>query len=105
MTLLITFQASCKILFFLISPALPALSQESQNLRGRPNVASTDDYETESSSMINQTVAMAIAGASVPQLSRPSSFLLTPGVMQSTLLQEGPNERLRLVERIKEKMG
>lgn len=52
---------------------------ESQNLRGRPNVASTDDYETESSSMINQTVAMAIAGASVPQLSRPSSFLLTPG--------------------------
>ncbi|XP_069794379.1 dedicator of cytokinesis protein 7 isoform X4 [Narcine bancroftii] len=52
---------------------------ESQNQRGRSNVVTADDYETESSSMINQTVAMAIAGASVPQLSRPSSFLLTSG--------------------------
>ncbi|XP_048457854.1 dedicator of cytokinesis protein 7 isoform X8 [Rhincodon typus] len=52
---------------------------ESLNQRGRPSVVTADDYESESSNMINQTVAMAIAGASVPQLSRPSSFLLTSG--------------------------
>uniref|UniRef100_A0A673IVB0 Dedicator of cytokinesis protein 7-like n=1 Tax=Sinocyclocheilus rhinocerous TaxID=307959 RepID=A0A673IVB0_9TELE len=35
-------------------------------------------YEAEGNSMISQTVAMAIAGTSVPQMSRPSSFLLNP---------------------------
>uniref|UniRef100_A0A8C2KLZ1 Dedicator of cytokinesis 7 n=1 Tax=Cyprinus carpio TaxID=7962 RepID=A0A8C2KLZ1_CYPCA len=33
---------------------------------------------SEGNSMISQTVAMAIAGTSVPQVSRPSSFLLHP---------------------------
>uniref|UniRef100_A0A4W3ICG8 Dedicator of cytokinesis 7 n=1 Tax=Callorhinchus milii TaxID=7868 RepID=A0A4W3ICG8_CALMI len=36
----------------------------------------------ESGAVINQTVAMAIAGASVPQHSRPSSFLLPTAVSQ-----------------------
>ncbi|GCB61581.1 hypothetical protein scyTo_0012944 [Scyliorhinus torazame] len=65
----------------IIMEAVPQLYDftESLNQRGRSTVITADDYESESSSMINQTVAMAIAGASVPQLSRPSSFLLTPG--------------------------
>uniref|UniRef100_A0A452S9V4 Dedicator of cytokinesis 7 n=1 Tax=Ursus americanus TaxID=9643 RepID=A0A452S9V4_URSAM len=46
-----------------------------------------DDYESESGSMISQTVAMAIAGTSVPQLTRPGSFLLTSSV-RTTLLQK-----------------
>uniref|UniRef100_G3SQF0 Dedicator of cytokinesis 7 n=1 Tax=Loxodonta africana TaxID=9785 RepID=G3SQF0_LOXAF len=50
---------------------------ETHNQRGRPICVATDDYESESGSMISQTVAMAIAGTSVPQLTRPGSFLLT----------------------------
>uniref|UniRef100_A0A8D2B4J1 Dedicator of cytokinesis 7 n=1 Tax=Sciurus vulgaris TaxID=55149 RepID=A0A8D2B4J1_SCIVU len=50
---------------------------ETHNQRGRPICITTDDYESESGSMISQTVAMAIAGTSVPQLTRPGSFLLT----------------------------
>ncbi|XP_072853828.1 dedicator of cytokinesis protein 7 isoform X2 [Pogona vitticeps] len=50
---------------------------ESHNQRGRPSCTSTEDYESEGGNMISQTVAMAIAGTSVPQLTRPSSFLLT----------------------------
>ncbi|XP_044920577.1 dedicator of cytokinesis protein 7 isoform X4 [Mustela putorius furo] len=50
---------------------------ETQNQRGRPICIAPDDYESESGSMISQTVAMAIAGTSVPQLTRPGSFLLT----------------------------
>uniref|UniRef100_A0A480K0N5 Dedicator of cytokinesis protein 7 isoform 4 n=1 Tax=Sus scrofa TaxID=9823 RepID=A0A480K0N5_PIG len=50
---------------------------ETHNQRGRPICIATDDYESESGSMISQTVAMAIAGTSVPQLTRPGSFLLT----------------------------
>nr|XP_020018882.1 dedicator of cytokinesis protein 7 [Castor canadensis] len=50
---------------------------ESHNQRGRPICVAPDDYENESGSMISQTVAMAIAGTSVPQLTRPGSFLLT----------------------------
>uniref|UniRef100_A0A672N254 Dedicator of cytokinesis 7 n=1 Tax=Sinocyclocheilus grahami TaxID=75366 RepID=A0A672N254_SINGR len=38
----------------------------------------TEEQEAEGNSMISQTVAMAIAGTSVPQMSRPSSFLLNP---------------------------
>uniref|UniRef100_A0A803VAX1 Dedicator of cytokinesis 7 n=1 Tax=Ficedula albicollis TaxID=59894 RepID=A0A803VAX1_FICAL len=49
---------------------------ESHNQRGRPSCVTVDDYESEGGSMISQTVAMAIAGTSVPQLTRPSSFLL-----------------------------
>uniref|UniRef100_A0A8C5XAG9 Dedicator of cytokinesis 7 n=1 Tax=Malurus cyaneus samueli TaxID=2593467 RepID=A0A8C5XAG9_9PASS len=48
---------------------------ESHNQRGRPSCVTVDDYESEGGSMISQTVAMAIAGTSVPQLTRPSSFL------------------------------
>uniref|UniRef100_A0A8D2AXT2 Dedicator of cytokinesis 7 n=1 Tax=Sciurus vulgaris TaxID=55149 RepID=A0A8D2AXT2_SCIVU len=51
---------------------------------GRPICITTDDYESESGSMISQTVAMAIAGTSVPQLTRPGSFLLTSTVKQHT---------------------
>ncbi|KAH0618546.1 hypothetical protein JD844_017865 [Phrynosoma platyrhinos] len=50
---------------------------ESHNQRGRPSCTAAEDYESEGGSMISQTVAMAIAGTSVPQLTRPSSFLLT----------------------------
>ncbi|KAF3819773.1 hypothetical protein GH733_015282 [Mirounga leonina] len=50
---------------------------ETHNQRGRPICIAPDDYESESGSMISQTVAMAIAGTSVPQLTRPGSFLLT----------------------------
>uniref|UniRef100_A0A8D2AXH0 Dedicator of cytokinesis 7 n=1 Tax=Sciurus vulgaris TaxID=55149 RepID=A0A8D2AXH0_SCIVU len=37
---------------------------ETHNQRGRPICITTDDYESESGSMISQTVAMAIAGTS-----------------------------------------
>lgn len=60
---------------------------ETQNQRGRPICIAPDDYESESGSMISQTVAMAIAGTSVPQLTRPGSFLLTSSV-RTTLLQK-----------------
>ncbi|CAH2310883.1 dedicator of cytokinesis 7 isoform X6 [Pelobates cultripes] len=50
---------------------------ENNNQRGRPNCSSTDEHDGDGGSMISQTVAMAIAGTSVPQLARPSSFLLT----------------------------
>ncbi|KAM4721925.1 dedicator of cytokinesis protein 7 isoform 4-T4 [Rhinophrynus dorsalis] len=50
---------------------------ESHNQRGRPNCPTADEHDSEGGSMISQTVAMAIAGTSVPQLTRPSSFLLT----------------------------
>lgn len=60
-----------KILYF---------SAESHNQRGRPSCVAVDDYESEGGSMISQTVAMAIAGTSVPQLTRPSSFLLPSSV-------------------------
>lgn len=56
------------------------LSAESHNQRGRPSCVAVDDYESEGGSMISQTVAMAIAGTSVPQLTRPSSFLLPSSV-------------------------
>lgn len=55
-------------------------SAESHNQRGRPSCVAVDDYESEGGSMISQTVAMAIAGTSVPQLTRPSSFLLPSSV-------------------------
>lgn len=55
-------------------------SAESHNQRGRPSCVAVDDYESEGGSMISQTVAMAIAGTSVPQLTRPSSFLLASSV-------------------------
>uniref|UniRef100_A0A674KH37 Dedicator of cytokinesis protein 7 n=1 Tax=Terrapene triunguis TaxID=2587831 RepID=A0A674KH37_9SAUR len=51
-----------------------------------------DDYESEGGSMISQTVAMAIAGTSVPQLTRPSSFLLT-----STVQKYSPSDRSLLI--------
>ena len=55
--------------------------------------------------MISQTVAMAIAGTSVPQLTRPGSFLLTSTV-NTTLLQKFYLERqifTRIYSSIKER--
>lgn len=64
---------------------------ESHNQRGRPSCVAADDYEGESGSMISQTVAMAIAGTSVPQLTRPSSFLLTSSVQSYSCLFLDPH--------------
>uniref|UniRef100_A0A8C9FU37 Dedicator of cytokinesis 7 n=1 Tax=Pavo cristatus TaxID=9049 RepID=A0A8C9FU37_PAVCR len=63
---------------------------------GRPSCVAADDYEGESGSMISQTVAMAIAGTSVPQLTRPSSFLLTSssGRQHSTFSTESSRSLL-----------
>uniref|UniRef100_A0A669PD98 Dedicator of cytokinesis 7 n=1 Tax=Phasianus colchicus TaxID=9054 RepID=A0A669PD98_PHACC len=58
---------------------------------GRPSCVAADDYEGESGSMISQTVAMAIAGTSVPQLTRPSSFLLTSSVQSYPCLFLDPH--------------
>lgn len=58
---------------------------ESHNQWGRPGTAGVDDHEAEANSMISQTVAMAIAGTPVPQMSRPSSFLLNPQVIADTV--------------------
>lgn len=62
---------------------------ESLNQRGRP-CAAGEDHDGDGGSMISQTVAMAIAGTSVPQLTRPSSFLMTsqPSRQHSTFSAE-----------------
>uniref|UniRef100_A0A2I3GCR6 Dedicator of cytokinesis 7 n=1 Tax=Nomascus leucogenys TaxID=61853 RepID=A0A2I3GCR6_NOMLE len=69
---------------------------ETHNQRGRPICIATDDYESESGSMISQTVAMAIAGTSVPQLTRPGSFLLasTSGRQHTTFSAESSRSLL-----------
>uniref|UniRef100_A0A674KDX4 Dedicator of cytokinesis protein 7 n=1 Tax=Terrapene triunguis TaxID=2587831 RepID=A0A674KDX4_9SAUR len=69
---------------------------ETHNQRGRPSCVTIDDYESEGGSMISQTVAMAIAGTSVPQLTRPSSFLLTSttGRQHSTFSAESSRSLL-----------
>uniref|UniRef100_A0A4W3I977 Dedicator of cytokinesis 7 n=1 Tax=Callorhinchus milii TaxID=7868 RepID=A0A4W3I977_CALMI len=65
----------------IIMEAVPQL-YDFTGTRCRPNLGLADDGELESGAVINQTVAMAIAGASVPQHSRPSSFLLPTAVSQ-----------------------
>ncbi|XP_069837463.1 dedicator of cytokinesis protein 7 isoform X8 [Dendropsophus ebraccatus] len=69
---------------------------ESHNQRGRPNCGAGEDHEGEAGNMISQTVAMAIAGTSVPQLTRPSSFLLTsqPSRQHSTFSAESSRSLL-----------
>ncbi|XP_063795282.1 dedicator of cytokinesis protein 7 isoform X10 [Pseudophryne corroboree] len=69
---------------------------ESLNQRGRPNCAAADDHDGDGGNMISQTVAMAIAGTSVPQLTRPSSILLTtqPSRMHSTFSAESSRSLL-----------
>uniref|UniRef100_A0A8B9HDP5 Dedicator of cytokinesis 7 n=1 Tax=Astyanax mexicanus TaxID=7994 RepID=A0A8B9HDP5_ASTMX len=64
----------------IVMETLPQLHDftESHNQWGRPGGPGTEEQEAEGNSMISQTVAMAIAGTSVPQMSRPSSFLLNP---------------------------
>uniref|UniRef100_A0A8C1H0A1 Dedicator of cytokinesis 7 n=1 Tax=Cyprinus carpio carpio TaxID=630221 RepID=A0A8C1H0A1_CYPCA len=64
----------------IVMETLPQLHDftESYNQWGRPGGPGTEEQEAEGNSMISQTVAMAIAGTSVPQMSRPSSFLLNP---------------------------
>uniref|UniRef100_F7D0P5 Dedicator of cytokinesis 7 n=1 Tax=Ornithorhynchus anatinus TaxID=9258 RepID=F7D0P5_ORNAN len=69
---------------------------ESHNQRGRPTCVAVDEYDGEGGNMISQTVAMAIAGTSVPQLTRPSSFLLTAssGRQHSTFSAESSRSLL-----------
>ncbi|GAB1288661.1 Dedicator of cytokinesis protein 7 [Apodemus speciosus] len=69
---------------------------ETHNQRGRPICIAPDDYDSESGSMISQTVAMAIAGTSVPQLTRPGSFLLasTSGRQHTTFSAESSRSLL-----------
>ncbi|XP_068095450.1 dedicator of cytokinesis protein 7 isoform X12 [Hyperolius riggenbachi] len=69
---------------------------ESHNQRGRHNCASGEDPDGEAGNMISQTVAMAIAGTSVPQLTRPSSFMLTsqPSRQHSTFSAESSRSLL-----------
>uniref|UniRef100_A0AAR2K8D4 Dedicator of cytokinesis 7 n=1 Tax=Pygocentrus nattereri TaxID=42514 RepID=A0AAR2K8D4_PYGNA len=62
------------------------MCKKSHNQWGRPGGPGTDEQEAEGNSMISQTVAMAIAGTSVPQMSRPSSFLLNPRSLLICLL-------------------
>ncbi|XP_075688857.1 dedicator of cytokinesis protein 7 isoform X11 [Rhinoderma darwinii] len=68
---------------------------ETHNQRGRPCMAG-EDHEGDGGSMISQTVAMAIAGTSVPQLTRPSSFLMTsqPSRQHSTFSAESSRSLL-----------
>uniref|UniRef100_A0A8C9VZX3 Dedicator of cytokinesis 7 n=1 Tax=Scleropages formosus TaxID=113540 RepID=A0A8C9VZX3_SCLFO len=61
----------------IVMETLPQLYDFTGNW-GRPGGCGVEDHEAEGNSMISQTVAMAIAGTSVPQMSRPSSFLLNP---------------------------
>ncbi len=68
------------LLFFFSHFYLSFTITESHNQWGRPGGPGTEEQEAEGNSMISQTVAMAIAGTSVPQMSRPSSFLLNPQV-------------------------
>ncbi|XP_035270153.1 dedicator of cytokinesis protein 7 isoform X22 [Anguilla anguilla] len=64
----------------IVMETLPQLHDftESHNQWGRPCGAGGEEHEGEGNSIISQTVAMAIAGTPVPQMSRPSSFLLNP---------------------------
>ncbi|XP_064187975.1 dedicator of cytokinesis protein 7 isoform X20 [Anguilla rostrata] len=64
----------------IVMETLPQLHDftESHNQWGRPGGAGGEEHEGEGNSIISQTVAMAIAGTPVPQMSRPSSFLLNP---------------------------
>uniref|UniRef100_A0A8B9CXE0 Dedicator of cytokinesis 7 n=1 Tax=Anser brachyrhynchus TaxID=132585 RepID=A0A8B9CXE0_9AVES len=50
---------------------------------GRPSCVAVDDYESEGGSMISQTVAMAIAGTSVPQLARRSLLICLLWVLKN----------------------
>lgn len=77
-----------------ILPELVYLSTESHNQRGRPSCTAVEEYESEGGSMISQTVAMAIAGTSVPQLARPSSFLLTSSVQNLSSLRPSMNGQI-----------
>ncbi|KAK1164280.1 hypothetical protein AOXY_G16336 [Acipenser oxyrinchus oxyrinchus] len=70
---------------------------ESQNQRGKPGSAAADEHDNEGASMISQTVAMAIAGTSVPQLSRPSSFLLNPSAGRQFAVFSAESSRSLLI--------
>ncbi|KAM5256423.1 dedicator of cytokinesis protein 7 [Ctenodactylus gundi] len=69
---------------------------ETHNQRGRPMCVAADEYDSDSGSMISQTVAMAIAGTSVPPLTRPGSFLLasTSGRQHGTFSAESSRSLL-----------
>ncbi|KAM6963291.1 dedicator of cytokinesis protein 7 isoform 6-T6 [Aplochiton taeniatus] len=77
----------------IIMETLPQLHDftESHNQWGRPGgpqgaaggPGGEETGEGDGSAIISQTVAMAIAGTSVPQMSRPSSFMLNPQASRS----------------------
>ncbi|XP_041134364.1 dedicator of cytokinesis protein 7 isoform X3 [Polyodon spathula] len=70
---------------------------ESQSQRGKPGSAAVDEHDNEGGSMISQTVAMAIAGTAVPQLSRPSSFLLNPSAGRQLAVFSAESSRSLLI--------
>ncbi|KAF7244349.1 Dedicator of cytokinesis protein 6 [Varanus komodoensis] len=96
-----------------IMESLPQLHDftESHNQRGRPSCTALEDYEGDGGNMISQTVAMAIAGTSVPQLTRPSSFLLTSSGkkvferMNSLTFKKSKDMRAKLEEAILGSIG
>ncbi|XP_030062504.1 dedicator of cytokinesis protein 7 isoform X8 [Microcaecilia unicolor] len=83
----------------IVMETLPQLYDftESHNQRGRPSCTSTEDHENEGGNMISQTVAMAIAGTSTPQLARPSSFILTPAATRQHTIFSAESSRSLLI--------
>ncbi|XP_029474486.1 dedicator of cytokinesis protein 7 isoform X5 [Rhinatrema bivittatum] len=83
----------------IVMETLPQLYDftESHNQRGRPSCATTDDLESEGGHVISQTVAMAIAGTSTPQLTRPSSFILTPAATRQHTTFSAESSRSLLI--------
>uniref|UniRef100_A0A6I8P388 Dedicator of cytokinesis 7 n=1 Tax=Ornithorhynchus anatinus TaxID=9258 RepID=A0A6I8P388_ORNAN len=65
-------------------PLIGVIMETVPQLYDFTGIFSVDEYDGEGGNMISQTVAMAIAGTSVPQLTRPSSFLLTASVRTSS---------------------
>lgn len=85
----------CINLDFLLKSRLSWAPTESHNQWGRPGGpqgavvgGGGEETEGEGNSIINQTVAMAIAGTSTPSpMSRPSSFLLNSQVAPDLSLE------------------
>uniref|UniRef100_A0A8C4LT23 Dedicator of cytokinesis 7 n=1 Tax=Equus asinus asinus TaxID=83772 RepID=A0A8C4LT23_EQUAS len=70
---------------------------ETHNQRGRPICIATDDYESESGSMISQTVAMAIAGTSkwpLISLSHSTALYFQSGRQHTTFSAESSRSLL-----------
>eukprot|EP00061_Rhincodon_typus_P017895 g46812.t1 len=76
----------------IVMDTLPQLYDftENGNQKGRLTASAMDEVDTENSSMISQTIAMAIAGSPVPHPNRSSPFQLPvmPSRQYSTLSAE-----------------